>query len=122
VAYEANIQDACNNLKVKKEVMRIRRILILFKGGETPFHLAAENGHAVVIAYIATLPHSDPIRAREKDGYTPLHIACERGHLGAVRVLVGLQADQHVEEKKGHSPYEVPSSSPFYYNSFYLFI
>ena len=60
-----------------------------------------------MIGFLAALPHSDPLSARERDGYTPLHIAAERGHLFAVRVLVGLNADQHAEEKTGHSPYEV---------------
>eukprot|EP00026_Physarum_polycephalum_P011696 Phypoly_transcript_11937.p1 GENE.Phypoly_transcript_11937~~Phypoly_transcript_11937.p1 ORF type:complete len:346 (+),score=78.36 Phypoly_transcript_11937:118-1155(+) len=91
VDHEANWKDALRNLPE----------------GDTPVHLAAENNHGPMISFLSQLPHATPLTARAKDGYTALHIACERGNLAAVRVLVGLQADQHAEEKTGHSPYEL---------------
>jgi len=91
VDHEANFQDAVSKLE----------------GGETPIHLAAENGHGPMIGFLASLPHANAVSHREKDGYSALHIAAEKGHLGAVRFLVGLNADQHSEEKTGHSPYEL---------------
>lgn len=50
--------------------------------GETPFYVAAENGHASVAAEM--LKHLDlqtsSITAR--NGYDPFHVAAKQGHLG----------------------------------------
>lgn len=56
--------------------------------GETPLYIAAENGHALVVAeFLKYLDlHTASIGARS--GYDPFHIAARKGHVDVLRELL----------------------------------
>ena len=61
------------------------------EGGETPLHIAAQEGHAGAIAALLD-GGSDP-DARLESGDTPLHRAAGQGHGAAIAALLDAGAD-----------------------------
>lgn len=54
--------------------------------GRTALHVATENGHEKVVAYL--LRKGAKANSRDKNGGTPLMAACKGGHLAVARLLV----------------------------------
>ncbi|KAF0719126.1 Aste57867_1264 [Aphanomyces stellatus] len=75
--------------------------------GHYPMHLAAQEGHAEMLAYLSLLGAS--VDVRFLDGSTPLHLAAEKGHLKAVILLTALgnSPDEPTEYLCGKSPREL---------------
>lgn len=74
--------------------------------GETAVHLAAENGHALMLQAMiekgvdVNLTEDAPAEA----GATPLHLACSKGHTDVVRLLMAAGADDTLKTIKGDTP------------------
>ncbi|KAL2756555.1 hypothetical protein ACRALDRAFT_2026611 [Sodiomyces alcalophilus JCM 7366] len=80
--------------------------------GCTPLHLAARNGHEVIVHVL--LRHGADVRREEAFGETPLHEAARNGHVALVRLFVeggGAVVDAgnrdastalHVAARRGH--------------------
>ena len=59
--------------------------------GNTPLHLAAQQGHLVVAKFL--LQNQANVNARSKNDLTPLQIATSRGHKSMVELLLSNKAD-----------------------------
>ena len=55
--------------------------------GETPLHLACQNGQMNMVQYLIKEAHCDP-SCVDSDGETPLHHACESDHTNIVQYLL----------------------------------
>lgn len=73
--------------------------------GETPLHVAAYKGHAVVLeCLISSASDSNAVNAADSDGWQPLHNACSRGWLDIVQMLVANGALPDQESNLGYTP------------------
>jgi cytohesin len=74
--------------------MGICQILVDRKGdvtaknslGMTPLHVACNNGHESVVAYL--ISKDAEVNEPDKNGNTPLHIAARTGFKGIVKALI----------------------------------
>ncbi len=55
--------------------------------GLTPLHLAAREGHKLVVAHLL-MRKEIAVNAKDKHGFTPLHLAAERGRAEVVSLLL----------------------------------
>jgi ankyrin repeat protein len=55
--------------------------------GQTPLHIAAQNGQLDVVRLLLASQQID-VNARDQQGSTPLHLASEKGHVEVVQLLV----------------------------------
>ncbi|KAF7590226.1 hypothetical protein BBP40_003110, partial [Aspergillus hancockii] len=55
--------------------------------GQTPLHIAAQNGQLGVVRLLLASQQID-VDARDQQGSTPLHMASEKGHVEVVQLLV----------------------------------
>ena len=98
--------------------------------GATAIHLAAENGHDVILSYLfsAECPYArnwlnlvdakDSVRffyyvTIMKHGFTALHLAAQRGHLLSVETLLKNHADVSAVESRGLSVLSIAILSSF---------
>jgi ankyrin repeat protein len=72
------------------------------KFGYTPLHLATQEGHKDVVAYL--LANKADVNAREKDNQTPLHLAVVRDHKDVAELLLTNNADVNAKDKNGWTP------------------
>jgi len=70
--------------------------------GETPFHIAAAQGHIEVAELL--LSEGAAFDPRTTDGLTPLHGAAYGGHEEIVRLLLARGADVNAEDVDGWTP------------------
>lgn len=74
--------------------------------GKTAVHLAAENGHALMLQVMiekgvdVNLTEDAPAEA----GTTPLHLACRMGYTDVVKLLMAAGADDTMKTVKGDTP------------------
>lgn len=58
------------------------------KDGWNPFHIAAREGHAVIVSFLLeSLPNSKHWDTTSKNGRTPLHTAALHGRADIVKIL-----------------------------------
>ena len=50
--------------------------------GQTPLHYATYGGSLLVVKYLITEQHCDPLHGNKKNGGNSLHYACQGGCLG----------------------------------------
>jgi ankyrin repeat protein len=79
--------------------------------GETPLHLAAENGLIENASLILRGAEPD-FDAQDNDGETPLHKAIENGHLDIIKLLINAGADATIEDIDGLSPMDDAEDDP----------
>jgi cytohesin len=65
------------------------------KGGRTPLHRAAANGHAEAVALLVELGTNPNIKTG--GGLTPLHYAAIYCHVSVIQILLSLGADPNVQ-------------------------
>ncbi|KAH9326409.1 hypothetical protein KI387_006587 [Taxus chinensis] len=59
--------------------------------GETPLHIAAEQGHLDVLKELLKFAHAETVTKKNRTGYDVLHIAAKQGHIGIVKELLNLE-------------------------------
>jgi len=72
------------------------------KGGLTPLHWAALNGHLAVAR--ALLAHHADVKAVSNKGYSPLQWAASEGHERIVRLLLDSGAEANTKDVYGDAP------------------
>ncbi|ETV91773.1 hypothetical protein H310_13830 [Aphanomyces invadans] len=78
---------------------------VLSKEQRTPLMLAAELGHADILAYL--LDQGADVFAEDAAGNTALHAACEAGHVYATYILLTAGADLDLPNNKMQTPDDV---------------
>ena len=73
--------------------------------GDTPLHLASENGHTDIAKYL--VQHGADVKAKDGHAYTPLHRASENGHTDVVKYLVEQGADMEAENIDQEIPFKL---------------
>ncbi|MFI4984345.1 MAG: ankyrin repeat domain-containing protein, partial [Rickettsiales bacterium] len=82
----------------------------------TPIHLAAQNGHANVLAAMLKYPDvrvALSMQDMDKDGDTPVHLAAQNGHAGALAVMLLYTegcAALSKQNKTGYTPLQLAAS------------
>ena len=106
------LTDAKNgyNLGIKALLPLTTNIDPVDDDNNTPFLLAAANGHAdaieMLLNYTSTRCRPIDVQHRNRDGNTALHLACLGGHLKAVIVLLKCRQvieDVNASNKEGNT-------------------
>jgi ankyrin repeat protein len=88
---------------VVAEVARDPRLVNLPEDyGQTPLHLAAQNCHSNVVAFL--LSRNATVDARGSDDETPLHLAAQEGCGDVVTLLLNHHATINAKDKEGRTP------------------
>jgi ankyrin repeat protein len=72
------------------------------EAGETPLHLAAEEGHAEVARMLIAKGADQNIK--DESGQTPLYRACDKRHLGVVKLLLAKGAAVNIRDTSQYTP------------------
>lgn len=72
--------------------------------GNTPLHIAAQNGHARIMEVIINMTDDKGVlNAQNLSGNSPLHMAIEYDYYEAAKILVDAGADVDVPNLKGYA-------------------
>lgn len=77
--------------------------------GDTPLHLAAEEGQVKIAKLL--ISKGAKINGKSKSKETPIHLAVEKGHLEMVRLLIKKGADVNLKNEKGETPLEIATKT-----------
>ncbi|MCD4782433.1 MAG: ankyrin repeat domain-containing protein [Candidatus Eremiobacteraeota bacterium] len=77
--------------------------------GDTPLHLAAEEGQMKIAELLMSKGAKINEKSRNKE--TPLHLAVEKGHLEMVRFLMKKGANINLKNEKGETPLEIATKT-----------
>jgi len=103
------VQDAVNagDLVSVKSLLKDKPDLVSSKDskGNTPLHVAAENGNNEVAELLLT--KGADVNARNNDGATPLHLAALMGSKEFAELLLTNGADVNAKENDGRTPMAV---------------
>mmetsp|Transcript_28050 Transcript_28050/g.66993 ORF Transcript_28050/g.66993 Transcript_28050/m.66993 type:complete len:476 (+) Transcript_28050:140-1567(+) len=69
----------------------------------TPLHLAAANGHTIVVEYILQRQNRAGFNMKDLQGQTPLHKAAAGSHTSIVKALLRVGADPTIQDTSGHT-------------------
>ncbi|RSL82168.1 hypothetical protein CEP51_005353 [Fusarium floridanum] len=85
-------------LDIKKEKIDVDSTNV---NGDTPLHIAAENGHSDMVDFLIGVCKCDKTR-RNNDGHEPLDVAEKEGHQNVVDLLVNkFGVTRHVNDRLG---------------------
>ncbi|KAJ5654805.1 hypothetical protein N7490_001808 [Penicillium lividum] len=97
--------------EAEREKRKVRVVNMQNERGDSPLHLAAENGFLdmIVILY----QWGGKITQTNCDGYTPLYRGSQNGHLEVVKFLYGHGADANIHTATDHgwTPFSAASDS-----------
>jgi hypothetical protein len=71
--------------------------------GNTPLHLAANNGHTDIVHHLVTAKAETLHRVNQR-GDTALHLAAKNGHTSVVRLLLKHGAQVNEQNSRGETP------------------
>ncbi len=74
-------------------------------GGARPAHIAAENGHTLVLEALNAAQTN--LTLEDEDKRTPLHYACRYGQIQAAEYLIGAGLEVKKQDRKGHTPFHL---------------
>jgi len=77
--------------------------------GDTPLHLAAEEGQTIIAEFL--ISKGAKVNGKSNNKETPLHLAAEKGHLEMVRLLIKKGADINIKNEKGETPLEIATKT-----------
>ncbi|GHM58477.1 MAG: hypothetical protein sL5_06330 [Candidatus Mesenet longicola] len=80
--------------------------------GDTPLHVAAQNGYERVVALL--LQHGANVNATSKDGDTPLHLAVDKGHKHIIQLLLKEKPNINSTDKDGSTPLFIAAGKGLY--------
>jgi len=72
------------------------------KNGETPLHIAVENGHINIVKLL--ISSKADVNVRDKNGDTPLHVAVFTERIDIAKLLISKKADVNIGDKDGNTP------------------
>lgn len=79
--------------------------------GQTPLHIAASNGTADIVQFIAN--KNAGINMTDSKGRTPLHCACEKGFFDVASYLLDSCAIMEAKDRLGRTPLYVAAEGGF---------
>ena len=80
--------------------------------GQTPLHYAAYGGSRLVVKYLISEQHCDPMHGNKHNGGNSLHCACLGGHLDLTKYLVTEHGcDINLSGSNGDTPLHAACSS-----------
>ena len=62
--------------------------LVTLQSGYTPLHLAAQEGHAEILALLLGPAGNVQVNSQAKNGLTALHLAAQEDHIPIAEVLL----------------------------------
>jgi ankyrin repeat protein len=77
---------------------------VLFKSGNTPLHVACENGNLDCVGILLQSRSKGGINKGNRDKSTPLHLACQSGRRDVVTFLLENGASINQGDKKETTP------------------
>ena len=92
------------NKKVEKSNYDLK-----FYEGDTPIHVASQNGHLLIVKYLIEKQNVDK-NIKGNCQRTPLHYACENGHIEIVKYLISKYANVEARDKWKETPLHFASN------------
>ncbi|CAK5092101.1 unnamed protein product [Meloidogyne enterolobii] len=89
------------NRLIRKYGLNTNKLLSKAKNGEAPLHLAAQYGHAKLVAM---LEHGASLEAITLNNQTALHFAAKFGQLIVAQTLLAFGANPNAKDDKGQTP------------------
>ncbi|WP_353274585.1 ankyrin repeat domain-containing protein [Wolbachia endosymbiont (group B) of Hofmannophila pseudospretella] len=106
-AKSGNIDDVENLLNGEGKA----QVNAIAKGGNTPLHLAAQNGHKDVVEFL--LSKGAKVDAQSDDLSTPLHFAAKYGHKDVVEFLLSNEAKVDAQSDDLSTPLHFAAKSRY---------
>ncbi len=78
------------------------------KDGWTPLMFATREGHADMVEYLLTKTRIN-LDVQDKDSFTALMLASREGNVPVVKALLNSEADVNLQNKAGHTAYDLAS-------------
>ena len=71
------------------------------KNGNTPLHIAAQNGHDEIVDLITSIGGKMVLNVQNQSGNTPLHMAVEYDYYASAKALINAGADWDIKNQQG---------------------
>lgn len=92
-----------------EDAIRTHNMMLRFRDGQTPLHIATISGHTGVAAYIlgakTAIKTSDILQAQDINGATPLHEAVRYGQTDIAKLLLASGANVDSLDSIGKTPF-----------------
>lgn len=102
IAAEKNDPEMVEALFTNQQDDPSKLLMVRNELGDTPFHIAAYNGHAKVLAkLIEKYPEGKNLEGYK--GFRPIHTAASEGHVDVVKLLYEANAQMDLLNQAGHT-------------------